>query len=57
MNYQDLMDQAWTQACARMQVMDADDLTPSEFQSLNDLQTRIFEELGGDLDLYLEAAE
>ena len=57
MNTQDLMDQAWDLACEQMAVEDADNLSPSEFQSLNDLQTRIFEKLGGDLDKYYEVAE
>jgi hypothetical protein len=57
MNLQDLMDQAWDLACEQMAVEDADNLSPSEFQSLNDLQTRIFEKLGGDLDKYYEVAQ
>jgi hypothetical protein len=57
MNLQDLMDQAWDLACEQMAVEDTDNLSPSEFQSLNDLQTRIFEKLGGDLDKYYEVAE
>ena len=56
MNLQDLMDQAWALACDQMSVKDADLLTPSEFQSLNDLQTEIFEQLGGDIDQYYEEA-
>ena len=56
-NLQDLMDRAWAEACAEMDVADADHLMPADFQSLNDLQTEIFIRLGGDLDqYYLEAA-
>ena len=57
MNLQDLMDQAWVLACDQMSVKDADVLTPSEFQSLNDLQTEIFEQLGGNIDQYYEEVE
>lgn len=54
MKLQDLMDQAWVLACDQMRVKDADSLTPSEFRSLNDLQTEIFRLLGGDIDEYYE---
>jgi hypothetical protein len=58
MNLQDLMDQAWDLACEQAQ--DKYDIHPnrngdysnSDNQVVNDLQTRIFEELGGDLDEY-----
>ncbi len=57
MELQDLMDQAWAEACAEMNVEDADELMPADFQSLNDLQTKIFISLGGDLDRYYTEIE
>jgi hypothetical protein len=58
MNLQDLMDQAWELACKQAKdeydiYADKDgDYSNSDHQVVNDLQTRIFEELGGDLDEY-----
>jgi hypothetical protein len=55
MNLQDLMDQAWILACQQLEVEDADQLTPSEFQTLNNLQSQLFEGLGGNLEQYYES--
>jgi len=58
MTLQELMDEAMILALKEQGVEDIDNLLPHEFQSLNDLQTEKFIELGGDVDAYyLECQE
>ena len=60
MNLQKLMDKAWSLAVKRaadeydIYPNNDDDYSNSDHQVVNDLQTEIFEELGGDLDKYQE---
>lgn len=52
---QDIMDQAWYLAIKELNLtdlIDTEDLSRADFQSLNSLQTEIFERLGGDLEEY-----
>jgi len=57
---QDLMDQAWDLAVERaadkydIYPNKDDEYTNSDLQVVNDIQSEIFEELGGDLDEYWE---
>ena len=60
MNLQKLMDEAWDLAVEKAADLydihpNADgDYSNSDHQVVNDLQSKIFEELGGDLDEYQE---